>query len=243
MGRIKKLLYALFILFFLVGCNATSDSDGETPKDTNNEEVTSDDGVDKPSTDDEEEAPEVEETPVEEVATINIQEYFPPENVIKHFRGEGNEYASEVETIFQREGEFLVSLGNNGGTQVLRVYQLTQNGIHLVYEVPEYYEESPPSVASLQEQFQIQDVLTVPVEKGRMINGWEIVDIAHELTLPIGTLNDVIVLEKTNGNESMNRHYWAKQYGLVKKEFYYKNEDAYELMVTTELEKVEELPQ
>lgn len=237
------LLYALFILFFLVGCNATSDSNGETPKDTNNEEVTSDDSVDKPSTDDEEEDP-VEEKPVEEVATINIQEYFPPENVIKHFIGEGNEYASEVETTFKREGEFLVSLGNNGGTQVLRVYQLTQDGIHIVYEVPEYYEESPPSVASLQEQFQTQDVLTVPVEKGRKINGWEIVDIAHELTLPIGTLNDVIVLEKTNGNdESMNRHYWAKQYGLVKKEFYYKNEDAFELMVTTELEKVEELPQ
>ncbi|MEQ2527155.1 hypothetical protein WMO40_10620 [Bacillaceae bacterium CLA-AA-H227] len=239
MSEIKR-LYAFLILLFLVGCNATSVSDDGSSKSTSNEDVTSD----RPSTDDKEEDPEVEEKPSEEeLAAIHIAEYFPPENVIKHFKGEGNEYASEVETIFQREGEFLSSVVNNGGTQVLRVYQLTQDGIHLVYEQPEYYEESPPSVTSLQAQFQIQDVITAPVEKGRMINGWEIVDVHHELTLPIGKLNDVIVLKRTAGNESLNVHYWAKQYGLVKKEFYYKNEEAFELMVTTELERVEEMPQ
>lgn len=172
-----------------------------------------------------------------------MKDFLPPDLTVKHFKGEGNEYAAEVETFFQSEGEYLPSYVNNGGTQVLKIYQVTTQGIYVVYEEPEYYEETPPSISSLQDDFQKVEVLTLPLEKGKTINGWEIVGTDESLTLPLGTVSDIVVLEKTFEDGSISRNYWAKKLGLVKKEYYYKAEDGTELAVTTELESVEKVTQ
>lgn len=224
-----RLIVSFIMIGLLVGCNVNPD----------NEDIDSE-VVQEELEEENNEEPQVEEEPETNEST-NIDEYFPNELIVKHFNGEGNEYASEVETIFQREGEFLPTYVNNGGTQLLVIYQLSKEGIYRVYTQEEYYEETPPSIDSLQDRFQKEEVLKIPLEKGRMVNEWEIVGINETINLPYGDLNEIIVLEKTYEDGSKSRQYWAKELGLVKKEYYFNGEDGLELMVTTELEKVEPL--
>lgn len=226
--KLLKWCVSFIMIVFLASCNVEPDKASIDP------EI-----VDERLEEGKNEEPQVEENPVAD--DRNIADYFPKENIIKHFKGVGNEYASEVETIFQREEEFLPTYVNNGGTQLLVIYQLSNEGIYTVYKQEEYYEETPPSIDKVQGSFQKEEVLISPLEKGRMINDWEIVGINETLSLPYGTLDEIIILEKTYEDGSKSRNYWAKDLGLVKKEYYFKGEDDLELIVTTELEKVERI--
>lgn len=258
MDKLKKILFVLGTLLLLVGCSINitqSDTDNNGPNpDTNTvdqdtdgqnngndgkkepidkeEEPSKNDGkpIDK---EDKEDDPKVEEK-------LKIEDYFPPEKVIKYFRGEGNEYATEVETVFAKQGIYLPTIVNNGGTQILRIYKLNDNGIYVVYEQPEYYEDMPPSMESLKKEFTEKEVLTGPLQKGHLINGWKIIDVEKNVTLPIGSFAHVIVLERSE-NSSVNRHYWSTEYGLVMKEFVYTDEDGFQTVVTSELERVDSL--
>lgn len=171
-------------------------------------------------------------------AEINIEAYFPKEKQVKYFKGMGNEFATETHTFYEKQGDLLPVIIDNGGTRILKVYQLNEQGIFLVYEQEEYYEDEVPSLQSLQTESKKMSILVKPIKVGEVINGSEIVSVDEELTVQIGTLNKVIVLETKYEDGSLHREYWAPTYGLVKKEFYMKHEDGNETLVTSELEKV-----
>lgn len=166
---------------------------------------------------------------------ISLKTYFPAENQIKYFKGTGNEFAEEKETVFEMQGNYLPTIVSNGGTSMLKIYKLTEKGIYLVYQQPEYYEKNVPAVTSLEKDFKEVPILTNPISEGTVINGWKIVSSNKNLLLPIGSIKKAIVLEQENQDGSISRQYWAPKYGLVKKEFYMKDSSGSEMLITSEL--------
>lgn len=169
---------------------------------------------------------------------LNLNDYFPQENKTFSFRGEGNEFASYKEDFFQLTDNYLTSIVENGGTRIFKVYQLTNDGIYLVYEQPEYYEEAPLEVEALKNQFKPVPLLKAPLEIGNKYNDISILKINEELTLPIGQLTNVIVTEQRDDDQhTILKKYWAPGYGLVKTEFI--STEPEEMIVTSELESIQ----
>lgn len=166
---------------------------------------------------------------------ISLKKYFPAENQIKYFKGTGNEFAEEQETVFEMQGNYLPTIVSNGGTSMLKIYKLTEKGIFIVYQQPEYYEKDVPAVTSLEKDFKEIPILTNPISEGAVINGWKIVSSKKNLLLPIGSIKNAVVLEQENQDSSISRQYWAPKYGLVKKEFYMKDSSGSEMLITSEL--------
>ena len=232
----KKSLMAIIIGLCLTGCNSQTPSvqPEKNPEKTDQQENTDYQTNESNSKSNESQTDEVPNHEVE------LQRYFPKESTKKYFKGSGNEFASEAETVYTKEEDYLFTTVENGGTRILRIYKLTQNGIYIVFEEPEFYESELPELEALKHRFIEQAVLTNPLEKGRVVNGWEIKEIHSTLSVPFGELTDVVVLEKVHPDSGgMTRQYWAPEWGLVKKEFYYEEEIGEEMLVTTELEKVE----
>ncbi|CEG27765.1 hypothetical protein [Bacillus sp. B-jedd] len=173
-------------------------------------------------------------------ASIPTDEYFPDAQQTKTFKGTGNEFAGEVETVFTREGNYLATVVDNGGTRILRVYQLDKKGISLVYEEPEYYSEDAPEIESFKQAFKPQLILPNPVKLNQKFDGWIVKKINETVTVPYGKVDKVIVLEQKEEDGSFAETYWAPRLGIIKKAFYMKGASENEPAVTTELERVEQ---
>jgi len=169
--------------------------------------------------------------------TLNIEDYFPLENSTYFYKGEGNEFAAYKEDFFEKSGDYLPSITENAGTRIFKVYQLTSDGIYLVYEQPEYYEEAPLEIEAVKSQFNPVPLLKTPLKFGGKFKDLSISEIHHKLNLPIGRLTDVIVTEnKDEENNTVTKYYWATDYGLVKTEFTSTEEE--DFIITSELESI-----
>ncbi|MFO1444916.1 hypothetical protein KDN24_17260 [Bacillus sp. Bva_UNVM-123] len=170
--------------------------------------------------------------------SIRINDYFPIANRINSYKGEGNEFATYEEAFFEYKDSYLSSIVENGGTRTFKVYQVTNEGIYLVYEQHEYYEEAPLPIDAIKSQFKPVALLTAPLKVGNKFNNWEITDVHAELNLPIGKLKNVIITEKRDEkSQTWTKNYWAPEYGLVKTEFTSTAEKD-PFIVTSELEKI-----
>lgn len=207
--RMKKWFYIVLGCLLLVGCTADKSPSKESPK------------TEQPS-----------------VETTKMADYYPLENKIYSYKGEGNEYATYKETFYEKEGDYLPSIVDNGGTCVLKVYQFTADGIYLVYEQAEFYDETLPALDSIKSEFKPIPLLVNPLEVGTVFEEWKIVDKIAKLTLPIGEVHDVLVIEKKGGDKSIVKNYWAAGYGKVMDEFLYTDESGEEFVVTSKLEKI-----
>jgi hypothetical protein len=232
-----KALISLLLIFTLAGCTwneSANPQHEEKPSDSSNDkpkpaEPTKPDG-----------SPATPASPATPVSTPSQQEntlkkFFPDDNQVKYFEGEGNEFADEKEIIFELQDNYLPTIVSNGGTSMLKIYKMTDTGIYLVYQQPEYYENRIPDLSTLESQFKEVPILTEPLKPGTMINGWKVIALDQNLLLPIGTVKQAVILEKTDDNGSVSRQYWAPRYGLVKKEFYMKDSMGTETIITTEL--------
>lgn len=175
-----------------------------------------------------------------EEQTVTLLDYFPNKPIEKKFKGIGNEFAQYTETFYEQDGDYYPAIVDNGGTRVLRIYRVTDKEITLVHEQPEFYEETIPSIASLKSAFQNKPLLTLPLEIGRTIGDWKIVSLSETVFVPFGTFSDVIVLEKTNEDGSINRQYWVKDYGKVKDEYSQKDENGNLFEVKSELDTIKQ---
>lgn len=185
-----------------------------------------------------EEAPAEKTEPVKE--EIKIEDYFPQENKTYTYRGEGNEYSAYTEVFFKRTDSYLPSIVENGGTRILRIYQLTKKGIYLVYEQPEFYDEQIPSFEEMKKQFNPVPLLEKPIKANKTFDDWEIINTNENLSLPTGELRNVIIVEQRDQkNNTIVRKYWAPKTGLVKQEFKTTEENNDEFIVKSELEKIE----
>lgn len=170
---------------------------------------------------------------------FTIKDYYPLANKIYSFRGEGNEFAAYKETFFSQNGSYLPSIVENGGTRLFKVYELTSDGIYVVYEQAEYYKEAPASIDSVKSQFIRKPLLTIPLEIGRSFDGWEIKEVDKKITLPSGEMTNVIVTEQRDKeNHTVITNYWAPGYGKILQVFL-STDGKEENQVVSELEKIE----
>lgn len=175
---------------------------------------------------------------IEHEQTLTLIDFFPKNPVEKYFIGIGNEFAQYTETIYAKDRIYYPATIDNGGTRVLRIYKVTENVISIVYEQPEFYDEKIPPLSTLEQSFQDKPLLALPLEKGKKIGEWEIVNLSETVTVPFGKFTNVIVLEKTNQDGSINRQYWAKNYGKVKDEYFFENENGDRYEVNSELQSI-----
>ncbi|WP_316569697.1 hypothetical protein [Neobacillus sp. YIM B06451] len=171
--------------------------------------------------------------------SIQTAAYLPTPDQIKTFRGTGNEFASEVERVFSKEGVFIASVTENGGTSVLRIYQVNKEGISIVYEEPEYYSENPPDIAMFKPAFKSRLILPGQLRLNQQFDGWTVKELNATVTVPYGKVSKAIVLEKIGEDGSIVQNSWAPGLGIVKKSFYIKDASGNETSVTTELESIE----
>lgn len=235
-----KAFISLLLIFSLAGCsyNDTADPQNqEKPSDSANENpvspAPSHNGGSPTS-------PAKPATPGSNPSqkVIEINDFFPAENQIKFFEGKGNEFAQETEVIFEMQDNYLPTVVSNGGTSMLKIYKLTDEGIYLVYQQPEYYEESVPAPFEFEDKFKEVPILTKPLKSGAMINGWKIIAVDQNLLLPIGSIKKAVILEQEEEDGSFSRQYWAPGLGLVKKEFYMIDSKGSETSITTELSEI-----
>jgi hypothetical protein len=176
--------------------------------------------------------------PIVNEQTVSLLDFFPNKPLEKQFKGIGNEFAQYTEIFHKKEGDYYPAIVDNGGTRMLRIYKVTNKEIALVYEQAEFYEENIPSISSLEASFQNKPLLTLPLEVGKTIGEWKLVSISETVTVPFGQFSDVIVLEKRNEDGSFNRQYWVDEYGKVKDEFIYKEENGNLFEVISELDTI-----
>ncbi|MFE8702372.1 hypothetical protein ACFYKX_17380 [Cytobacillus sp. FJAT-54145] len=253
-----KKVFQIFVIVFMVltGCTISEETtdpktnpDTEQPEKGNQNEDSSSDNNNQPDNqgNEDQQSNDIEDEGIddqqsdhnEDQHTENIQQYFPKEKQKKFFKGIGNEFAEESEWFYEQEGNYLPSVLENGGTRILKVYKLTSEGLYLVYEEPEFYRDEIPSMETLQSAFKEKPLLLSSLKEGSFIGSWKVIKTNEELTVPLGEMDHVMVLEHSNGDGSISRQYWAPTFGLVKKEFYMEHEDGNETMVTSELERVE----
>lgn len=170
--------------------------------------------------------------------TVTLLDFFPNQPIEKQFQGIGNEYAQYTETFYKKEGNYIPAIVDNGGTRMLRIYRVTDKEISIVYEQPEFYQETIPPISSLETAFHVKPLLTLPLKIGKMVGEWKIVSLSENVSVPFGDFSDVIVLEKTNQDGSINRQYWVEEYGKVKDEFSQKDENGNLFEVKSELDTI-----
>jgi hypothetical protein len=169
---------------------------------------------------------------------VTLLDFFPNKPIEKQFHGIGNEFAQYSETFYKKEGDYYPAIVDNGGTRMLRIYRVTEKEISLVYEQPEFYKETIPSISSLEADFQDKLLLALPLKVGKTTDDWKIVSLSENVTVPFGDFSDAIVLEKTNEDGTINRQYWVEEYGKVKDEYSQKDENGNLFEVSSELKTI-----
>ncbi|MFJ8064975.1 hypothetical protein ACIQYS_10110 [Psychrobacillus sp. NPDC096426] len=210
-----KYLFILILSFFLVACGAEKPVEtGTTIKSPSEEVIT----PSKPS--------------------ISLSHFFMPDNSVAHFKGEGNEYATYSLTTLYPFENYVITFENNGGTVVQRIYNIQDNKISLIAENEEAYEPRPHSLAELQAMQEIEVYLATPFEVGTEFNDWKITSTTEILETDLQTFDHVIVIEKTNEDDSIMRKYFTKNFGEIKREFIMQEGDE-QFIVSSVIESVE----
>ena len=155
----------------------------------------------------------------------NLKAYLPlRQGMVFDFDGEGVAFPSlEREVMFVREPYFQV-LDRMTGTNIVKVYKVSEDEIGLVFEEGEFYSEEN-LLDGMDKESEVEEIiLKKPVEPG---NSWEtdnrkreITSVGKTVTVPAGTFYDVVEVKSAPLDEEgiVNYYYYAKNIGLVKRE-------------------------
>lgn len=210
--RYTSLVFATGLL--LAGC--TDDSDDELEPETPDEEVVAPD----PEDDDSNDADTDDETDVE--VSQDLEVWFPKlEDTLLEFEGEGSEYAS-----FTRYPQFVHDdtfqlVESTAGTDVVTVYEYTDEEIREVFVRPETYfrdDVMDTGLNSAQDDHEI--LLQLPIEVG---HSWEspngsmseITDVDFEFETEFGTFEAIEVTRTIEDSDIV--YYYADGIGLVER--------------------------
>ncbi|MDI2588957.1 hypothetical protein OR571_18120 [Psychrobacillus sp. NEAU-3TGS] len=210
-----KLLFLLIPTLFLIACGDEKPVDTETTTKPPSEEVV---------------------TPSE--SPISLSHFFMPDNSVAQFKGEGNEYATYSLTTLYPFENYVITYEDNGGTVVQRIFNVQENKISLIAENGEAYEPTTHSLAELQAMQEIEVYLATPIEVGATFNDWKITSTTETLETDLQTFDHVIVIEKTNEDNSITRKYFAKNFGEIKREFFMQEGDE-QYIVSSVIESME----
>lgn len=241
MESLFKVFITASIVLLLNGCTSPEDQSSNKSEDTPKENVETpkenenDTSVEEPK----DTETDVNEPDEQEPDKKSLSDFFMSNGTSANYAGEGNEFAG-YRSRTQWHNDSTVSIfEENGGTTMLRTYRIEDDAIVLIKEQGEYYEEFNPTDEELNSLSPISTYLQLPLEEGTTFNNWEIISVNEEVETPYQTFTDVIVVEKTEENGSINRKYIAENYGEIKREFTSIEGDQ-EYIVSSTLESVEE---
>ncbi|ANU22611.1 hypothetical protein [Planococcus donghaensis] len=224
---LKFMSFTLAILLLLTACSSESLEEQQSPEEDSN--LTK------------EESEKVEEEPTVDEETIDIDPYdfFMPDNSMATFLGEGNEYASfTLQTVFM-DDKHIATYEDNGGTVMLKVFRIGESSVEVVKEQVEFYEEYAASSEELEALQPIRTYLTFPLEVGTVMDDWTVTQTNASVETPFENFENVIVIENEETENTINKTYFSKGYGEVKREFRMQEEGQDEFVVTSVLESVE----
>lgn len=157
--------------------------------------------------------PSTPETP----EVISVKDYFPFEGDVEYiFEGMGNEYATFTRTVDYIDGNRIQIRDNNGGTEIVKVIEATDDEVRVVYSRAEtYFRESFIKKDSGKPEI----LLKAPIAKGTnwmMPDGSKstITGIDVTVKVPYGEYKAVEVTIDGATGDTIN--YYAKGVGLVK---------------------------
>jgi len=144
-----------------------------------------------------------------------VSDYFPSKQITKVFSG-GFENAGMRNTVLSVEGNLVQILQEDTGTNLILVYEVTENQIRLIFSEEEYYstEKIDDVVPNRSET-----ILKAPLEVGTKWDSehggfFEVTAVDMEVTTPAGTFTTIEVTYQYN--EFWTRFYFARDLGLIK---------------------------
>lgn len=221
-----KKIIGLFLISLLVGCAQPVVGVPEIvpPEEAPVNPVVSSEALTRPATAPETMEPAIPETDPAAVAAevagslpeeLSLADYFPVlTDSIRWYAGQGIEYATFfVRTDYTNDNQIQFHI-NNGATEVVNVYHVSDDEIRLVFNQAETYHrfkwlgETTPQAQRI--------VLQAPLEVG---HSWDDPVLGQStitsLDEPVVILGNVTVTALVVESESVT-HYYARGYGLVK---------------------------
>ncbi|MFJ8235365.1 hypothetical protein ACIQ34_06380 [Ureibacillus sp. NPDC094379] len=172
--------------------------------------------------------------------TADFSSFYKPNQSTAYFLGEGNEFATlNVKTVWLSE-KYVANVEDNGGVTLLRVFRILDDKIEIILEeVIEGMrnEITYPEVSALEAMQPIETYLAGPIEVGTQFGKWKIVKVDETLETPYKTFERVFVIEE-KGDNFINKKYFVKGYGEIKRESIMQINQNEEYTVTSTLEKI-----
>ncbi|MDM5333574.1 hypothetical protein QUF56_10090 [Ureibacillus composti] len=172
--------------------------------------------------------------------TIDFSSFFKPNQSVAYFLGEGNEFATlNVKTVWLSE-KYVAHIEDNGGVTLLRVFRILDDKIEIILEevIEGTSGEIPyPEVSALEDMQAIETYLAGPIEVGTQFGKWKIVKVDETLKTPYKNFEHVFVIEE-KGDNFINRKYFVKDYGEIKRESIMQIDQEEDYIVTSTLEKI-----
>lgn len=197
----------------LAGCNNEDDSEDIDEPD---EEVIA------PEQDDEVLDEDENNSDDDYTVSQDLEVWFPKlEDTWLEYEGEGIEYASFTRYPQFAHDDTLQMIESTAGTDVVTVYEYTEDEIREIFVRPETYfrdDMMDTGLSSAQDHHEI--ILQLPIEAG---HSWEsptgsvteITDVAVEIDLPFGTFDAIELTREREGNTTV--YYYADGIGLVER--------------------------
>ncbi|ABB15816.1 GerMN domain-containing protein [Carboxydothermus hydrogenoformans] len=157
--------------------------------------------------------------PAEKPVQLTVTDYFPVKaNWYWEYEGEGNEFAGgRVDTEFI-EGNRVQLLQQNGGTDVAEVFEVSENGVKLIYAKEEsYWRINHLDEAPSMEQYYLKAPLKVGTTWKTGDITWSIESLSEKVKVPAGEFTCLKVVGKSKDNTI--ERYFANGVGLVKQRF------------------------
>lgn len=200
MKKIIPLIFSIFLISSLTGCNPFGSNPNPTKTQVSN-------------------SPTVTVIPKDP-----ISEYFPyAENKEYIFKGDGNEFASYTVFVDYINESRVQIRSNDGGTELVQVIENKDSALRLIYKKPEcYFRENLLNKTNENPEI----LLKTPIEKGTtwtLANKTKrtITNIDVDVKTSLGTYKAVEVTTFSKGGDTLD--YYAKNIGLVKTAFIVKD--------------------
>lgn len=222
--KASRLLSTLLVSgVFLSGCGWFGDTDSDVESPETEEEIVTDENGEEETDQDNGTADEEngEEAEVDQDLTV----WFPKlEDTLLDYDGEGNEFAPFTRYPQFVKDDTLQMVESTGGTDVVRIYEYSDDEIKEIFSRPEtYFREDFEDTGLESEQEDFEILLQKPLEEG---HSWEspsgstseITGVNIEKELPFGTVTTLEVTRTfEDGSETVE--YYGENIGLIERVF------------------------
>lgn len=203
MKQMRYLLIVAALLLVLAGCSSNTTSlDGNT---TSKEHETVEERKAGPPS-----------NSIKDEADLSLLDYFLPDGSAAHYKGEGNEYAEYDITVDRPADDYVIVHENNGGAFIQKVYKVEHDAIVILQEEPTQVNADVPQLEELEAMEPIGTYFVKP-EVGATFDQWKVTETNATVETPYQTFDDAVVIEMED-EEFVNRRYFVKGFGEVKRE-------------------------